>query len=93
MKTRSMKMGPMKAGRETGGRTRAGGRRNAPAGPGTLAGERFPTADRFTRSGKRVGDICFDCECRILEIGGPDGLLLAWCECSWPEDHAELEIG
>jgi hypothetical protein len=55
--------------------------------------ETFPTADRFTRSGKPVGDICFECECRILEIGGPDGMLLAWCECAWPDDHAELEIG
>ena len=55
--------------------------------------ERFPTPDRFTRSGKRVGDICFECECRILEIGGPDGMLLAWCECGWPDEHDEMEIG
>ena len=44
-------------------------------------------------SGKRVGDICFQCQCRILEIGGPDGMLLAWCECGWPEDHGGMEIG
>jgi hypothetical protein len=56
-----------------------------------LAG--FPAPDRFTLSGKRVGDICFECECRILEIGGPDGMLLAWCDCGWPEDHGEMQIG
>jgi len=54
--------------------------------------ERFPTPDRFTMSGKRVGDICFECECRILQIGGPDGMLLAWCDCDFPEDHGEMEI-
>jgi hypothetical protein len=61
------------------------------AGRGAV--ERFPTPDRFTFSGKGVGDICFECECRILEISGPDGMLLAWCECGWPEDHGEMEIG
>lgn len=53
----------------------------------------FPTPDRFTRSGHQVGDICFECECRVLAIVGPDGMLLAWCDCVWPEDHAEMEIG
>jgi hypothetical protein len=53
----------------------------------------FPTADRFTRSGHRVGDICFECECRVLEIGGPEGMLLGWCDCAWPEDHADMEVG
>ena len=56
-------------------------------------GDAFPTPDRFTMSGKPVGEICFECECRILEIGGPDGMLLAWCECGWPDDHGEMEIG
>ncbi|MDQ2977885.1 MAG: hypothetical protein M3R62_01595 [Acidobacteriota bacterium] len=49
--------------------------------------------DRFTRSGHRLGDICFECECRILEIGGPESMLLAWCECGWPDDHQHMEIG
>ncbi len=73
---------------------RQGGRAEKPAkrvGGGVV--ERFPTPDRFTMSGKRVGDVCFECECRIFEIGGPDGMLLAWCECGWPEDHGEMEIG
>ena len=70
-------------------------RREEPTGQSAGRGgvERFPTPDRFTRSGKRVGDICFECECRILEIGGPDGMLLAWCECGWPDEHDEMEIG
>ena len=55
--------------------------------------ETFPAPDRFTFSGKLVGDICFECECRILEIGGPDGMLLAWCDCGWPEDHGEMQVG
>ncbi|MEO8432252.1 MAG: hypothetical protein ABI592_12135 [Acidobacteriota bacterium] len=52
----------------------------------------FHVLDRFSQSGRRVGDICFDCECRVLEIGGPDGLLLAWCDCRWPDEHHEMEI-
>lgn len=73
-------------------RQRGRGRGAGPsAGRGSV--EMFPTPDRFTRSGKRVGDICFECECRILEIGGPGGMLLAWCECGWPEEHDEMEIG
>ncbi|MDQ2978610.1 MAG: hypothetical protein M3R62_05280 [Acidobacteriota bacterium] len=55
-------------------------------------GESFPVPDRFARGGKCVGDICFECECRILETGGPDGLLLAWCECAWPDEHHDMEI-
>jgi hypothetical protein len=61
--------------------------------PEPMTGVQFPTRDRFTFSGKRVGDICFECECRILEIGGPDGMLLAWCDCGWPDDHGEMQIG
>jgi len=68
-------------------------RRRPAAVPEPAGREPFPPPGRFTRSGKPVGDICFECECRILEIGGPDGMLLAWCECAWPDDHAELEIG
>ena len=60
--------------------------------PVPTAGQ-FPQPDRFTFSGKRVGDICFECECRILEIGGPGGMLLAWCDCGWPDDHGEMQIG
>ncbi len=52
----------------------------------------FHSPDRYTRSGHTVGDICFECECRIFEIGGPEGLLLAWCECGYPDDHGEMEI-
>ncbi|MEO8191508.1 MAG: hypothetical protein ABI682_14295 [Acidobacteriota bacterium] len=52
----------------------------------------FHSPDRYTRSGHTVGDICFECECRIFEIGGPEGLLLAWCDCGYPDDHGEMEI-
>jgi hypothetical protein len=52
----------------------------------------FPIVERYTVSGHGVGDICFECECRILEIGGEDGLTLAWCDCAFPEDHHEMEI-
>jgi hypothetical protein len=54
--------------------------------------EAFPIVERYTVSGHRVGDICFECECRILEIGGDDRLILAWCDCSFPEDHHEMEV-
>ncbi len=54
--------------------------------------EVFPVLDRFTVSGSRVGDICFACECRIVEIGGEEGMMLAWCECVFPEDHHEMEV-
>ena len=52
----------------------------------------FPIRDRYTVSGVVVGDICFACECRILEIGGEEGMVLAWCECAWPEDAHEMEV-
>jgi len=54
--------------------------------------EVFPVLDRFTVSGSRVGDICFACECCIVEIGGEEGMMLAWCECVFPEDHHEMEV-
>lgn len=54
--------------------------------------EEFPASDRFTVSGLRVEDICFECECRVLEIGGGDGITLAWCECKWPDNHHEMEL-
>ena len=52
----------------------------------------FPERPRRTVSGHIVGDICFECECRIVEIGGPDGIALAWCDCGLPEDHHEMEV-
>jgi hypothetical protein len=54
--------------------------------------EGFPTLDRFTVSGSRVGDICFACECRIVEIGGEEGITLAWCDCVFRDDHHEMEV-
>ena len=52
----------------------------------------FPVCDRYTVSGLIVEDICFSCECRIFELGGEDGMVLAWCECAWPADAAEMEV-
>jgi hypothetical protein len=54
--------------------------------------EGFPIFDRFTVSGSRVGDICFACECRIVEIGGEEEMTLAWCECVFPDDHHQMEV-
>ncbi len=51
-----------------------------------------PFRDRYNVAGLVVGDICFACECRILELGGDDGMVLAWCECGWPEDAAMMEV-
>jgi hypothetical protein len=51
----------------------------------------FPVR-RFTVSGLRVGGICFECECRVLEIHGDPSITLAWCDCDPPEDHHEMEI-
>ena len=48
--------------------------------------------ERSTVSGHLVGDICFECECRIVEIGGEDGITLAWCDCGLPDDHHEMEV-
>ena len=50
----------------------------------------YPTG-RFTVSGLRVGGICFECECRILQFACED-IRLAWCECGFPEDHHGMEI-
>jgi hypothetical protein len=52
----------------------------------------FPIPDHYTVSGLVVGDICFTCECRIVELAGGDGIVLAWCECGWPDDAVEMEV-
>ena len=52
----------------------------------------FPAAYRIAVSGHVVGDLFFGCECRVVEICGPGGMRLAWCECAFPEDHAEMEV-
>ncbi len=54
--------------------------------------DRFPVAEMYTVSGHCVGDICFRCECRIVEIGAEDEITLAWCDCALPEDHHEMEL-
>ena len=55
-------------------------------------GSEFPLRERYTVSRLCVGDICWTCECRILEIGGEDGMTLAWCDCELPENHHEMQI-
>jgi len=62
----------------------------APKGARALT--EFPIRDRYTVSGHVLGDLCFACECRILEIGGDEGMILAWCECGWPDDAHEMEV-
>jgi hypothetical protein len=62
-----------------------------PANARAFAGS-FPEAGRWTVSGLRVGGICFECECRVLEIHGDPSITLAWCDCDPPEDHHEMEI-
>ena len=52
----------------------------------------FPKSGRWTVSGLRLATICFECECRVLEINGESDIRLAWCECRFPEDHHEMEI-
>jgi hypothetical protein len=47
---------------------------------------------RINVSGMHVGDICFECESRVEIVHSADGILLAWCECSWPDDHHLMEI-
>jgi hypothetical protein len=54
--------------------------------------EEFPMRDQYTVSGLVVGGICWECECRVVEIGGEDRLTLAWCDCSLPEDHFEMAV-
>jgi len=63
--------------------------KNRPAGK--RIGE-FPVRERFTVSGLCVGDVCFVCECRVVEVGGEEGMMLAWCDCAFPEDHHEMEV-
>jgi hypothetical protein len=52
----------------------------------------FPVRDRYTVSGLVVGDLCFTCCCRVIEIAGDEEMTFAWCECGWPEDAHEMEI-
>jgi len=52
----------------------------------------FPVRERYTVSGLCIGDFCFTCECRIVEIGGEAAMTLAWCDCGFPENHHEMEI-
>jgi hypothetical protein len=52
----------------------------------------FPIRDRYTVSGNVLGDVCFTCECRIFQLGGDEGMILAWCECGWPDDAHEMEV-
>ncbi len=52
----------------------------------------LPIRDRYTVSGLLVGDICFACECRIVGLAGEEGMVLAWCECAFPDDAAEMEV-
>ena len=61
------------------------------AGIDSIRGQ-FPIRDRYTVSGLILGDICFSCECRLLELGGDEEMVLAWCECAWPDDAAEMEV-
>jgi hypothetical protein len=55
-------------------------------------GQKFPIRDRYTVSGHVVGDVCFACRCRIVEFAGYERMVLAWCECDFPADAAEMEI-
>ena len=59
---------------------------------GEASAQAFLIRDRYTVGGHVVGDICFACECRILELRGDEGMVLAWCECAWPGDAAEMEV-
>jgi len=54
--------------------------------------ERLLLPDRYTVSGVIVGDFCLECECRVVEVGGPEGMTFAWCDCVFPEDHHEMEV-
>jgi hypothetical protein len=54
--------------------------------------QEFPIRDRYTVSGLVVGDVCFTCRCRVMELAGDDGMIFAWCECTFPDDAAEMEI-
>ncbi|HEX9148988.1 MAG TPA: hypothetical protein VF958_07485 [Thermoanaerobaculia bacterium] len=52
----------------------------------------FLVRDCYTVSGLVVGDICFTCRCRVVEFAGEDGMTLAWCDCEWADDAAEMEV-
>ena len=52
----------------------------------------FPIREHRTVFGAAIGDICFTCECRVVEIGGDEGIALAWCDCTFPDDHHEMEL-
>jgi hypothetical protein len=55
--------------------------------------ETFPIRDRYTVSGHVVGDVCFTCRCRIVELSsGDESLVFAWCDCALPDDFAVMEI-
>jgi hypothetical protein len=58
----------------------------------SLRFEEFPIRERTTVSGASPGDICFSCECRVVEIGGEQGITLVWCDCGFPDDHHEMEL-
>ncbi len=52
----------------------------------------FPLAERYTVSGLVVGRVCFTCRCRVVELAGEEGMILAWCDCDLPEDAALMEV-
>jgi hypothetical protein len=43
-------------------------------------------------SGHVVGDVCFTCRCRVVEFAGDERMVLAWYECDFPEDAADMEV-
>lgn len=54
--------------------------------------EESPVRERYNVSGLCLGDLCFVCESRVLEIRGEARITLAWCSCDFPEDHHEMEL-
>jgi hypothetical protein len=52
----------------------------------------FPIRRCWTVSGLCVGERCWVCGCRVVEIGGEEGVTLASCDCAFPEDHHEMEV-
>lgn len=52
----------------------------------------FPSLDRYTVSELVLGDLCLTCLCRVIELSGDGGMVLAWCDCGWPDDAHEMEI-
>ena len=70
-------------------------RRRPPASRGSMSRQqsaRFPVRDRYTVSGLVVGDVCFECRCRVLVFAGEPSMVLAWCECGFPDDATEMEV-